>query len=60
MDIGLKVAWCRNPIKLGLVRHVIPLLGFCSAFSQPCSDITGPGKRLRAESLAEKRNVVWV
>ena len=29
MDIGIKVEWCRNPIKLELARHVIPLLGFC-------------------------------
>lgn len=30
MDIGIKVEWCRNPIKLELGRHAIPLLGFCS------------------------------
>jgi len=29
MDIGIKVEWCRNPIKLEFVRHVIPLLSFC-------------------------------
>ena len=29
MDIGIKVEWWRNPIKLELVRHVIPLLSFC-------------------------------
>ena len=29
MDIGIELEWYRNPIKLELVRHVIPLLGFC-------------------------------
>jgi len=29
MDIGIELEWYRNPIKLELVRHVIPLLGLC-------------------------------
>jgi hypothetical protein len=30
MDIGIEIESSRNPIKLELVNHVLPLLGLCA------------------------------